>query len=146
LPRKLTGLTSLEFLNLTGCEKLSQKPPKLDHPNRSQRHPRSSSPTPGEDTSPIRLGRKPTAPRGGRTGAPGAGKGELASGSRQDRAQVRRPDLLLHEDAGPSRFGHRGLEHQIPAIALLHGSSSTASSRWCTPTRESALGAIAQPT
>jgi hypothetical protein len=28
----LTGLTSLQFLNLTGCEKLSQKPPKPDHP------------------------------------------------------------------------------------------------------------------
>jgi hypothetical protein len=51
---------------------------------------------------------------------PGAGKAELASGSRQDRAQVRRPDFPLPEDAGPSRFGHRGLEHQIPAIALLH--------------------------
>jgi hypothetical protein len=43
---------------------------------------------------------------------PGAGKGELASDSRQDRAQLRRPDFPLHEDAGPNRFGHRGLEHQ----------------------------------
>jgi hypothetical protein len=63
-----------------------------------------------------RPGRKPPAPRIGRTAVPGAGKGELASGSRQDRAQVRRTDFPLHEDAGPSRFGHRGLE-QLPNLA-----------------------------
>ena len=67
-----------------------------------------------------RPGRRPPAPRSGRTAVPNAGKGALARGSRQDRAQVRRPDFPLHEDAGPARFGHRGLERQIPAIALLH--------------------------
>ena len=30
-----------------------------------------------------------------------------------------RPDFRLHEDAGPSTFGHRGFERKIPALALL---------------------------
>ena len=78
LPRKLTGLTSLQFLNLTGCEKLSQKPPKPDHPQPL------ASIAPEEDRQRQEVGR---------TAVPNAGKGEVARGSRQDRAQVRRPDF-----------------------------------------------------
>jgi hypothetical protein len=96
-----------------------KKPRKPDHPNRSRRRPGSAFPTPGEIPHPTPW-KKPPAPRSGRTAVPDAGKGELGSGPRQERAQVRRPDYHLHEDAGPVQFGHRGVERQIPALDLLH--------------------------
>ena len=52
-------------------------------------------------------------------GCAGRWKWRIGKCPRQERAQVWRPDFYLHEDAGASRFGHRGLERQIPSLALL---------------------------